>query len=73
MTGDTDIGLQADSPMAICRRCRSFRWMIWKPRWTGALAAGAVLVTPIFSFPGGRRFHVCDPGGNEIAVMAGEG
>ena len=33
-----------------------------------ALAAGAALIVPIFSFPGGRRFHVRDPAGNEIAV-----
>ncbi|MEO1404789.1 MAG: hypothetical protein AAFV72_26595 [Cyanobacteria bacterium J06635_1] len=25
-------------------------------------------VQPIFSFPGGRRFHFCDPSGNEYAV-----
>jgi predicted enzyme related to lactoylglutathione lyase len=37
------------------------------------LEAGAVLVTPIFSFPGGRRFHVRDPGGNEIAVTQPDG
>ena len=24
---------------------------------------------PIFSFPGGRRFHFLDPGGNELAAM----
>jgi predicted enzyme related to lactoylglutathione lyase len=31
--------------------------------------AGGNVVRPIFSFPGGRRFQVADPGGNEIAVM----
>ena len=31
-------------------------------------AAGAVISTPIFSFPGGRRFHFTDPAGNELAV-----
>lgn len=31
-------------------------------------AAGGVLVKPIFSFPGGRRFHFSDPNGNEYAV-----
>ncbi len=31
-------------------------------------AAGAVIVRPIFSFPGGRRFHFRDPAGNEMAV-----
>jgi ParB-like nuclease domain len=37
------------------------------------LAAGAVLIVPIFSFPGGRRFHVRDPGGSEIAVTQPDG
>lgn len=30
--------------------------------------AGGTIVTPTFSFPGGRRFHFCDPNGNEYAV-----
>ena len=28
---------------------------------------GAEIVVPIFAFPGGRRFHFRDPGGNEVA------
>ena len=32
-------------------------------------AAGAVITKPIFSFPGGRRFHFRDPSGNELAVF----
>lgn len=30
--------------------------------------AGGSLIKPIFSFPGGRRFHFADPNGNEYAV-----
>jgi uncharacterized protein len=30
--------------------------------------AGGTIAKPIFSFPGGRRFHFIDPGGNELAV-----
>ncbi len=33
------------------------------------LKAGGVITLPIFSFPGGRRFHFTDPAGNELAVM----
>jgi predicted enzyme related to lactoylglutathione lyase len=33
-------------------------------------AAGGVVVNPIFSFPGGRRFHFRDPAGNELAVWS---
>lgn len=29
---------------------------------------GGKIVKPIFSFPGGRRFHFTDPNGNEYAV-----
>lgn len=31
-------------------------------------AAGVPILKPIFSFPGGRRFHFADPAGNELAV-----
>lgn len=30
--------------------------------------AGGVVTVPIFSFPGGRRFHFREPGGNVLAV-----
>ena len=33
-------------------------------------AAGAGIVRPIFTFPGGRRFHFKDPAGNEVAVWS---
>jgi predicted enzyme related to lactoylglutathione lyase len=32
--------------------------------------AGGNIVKPIFSFPGGRRFHFTDPSGNELAVWS---
>ncbi|MAO39348.1 MAG: glyoxalase [Pseudohongiella sp.] len=32
--------------------------------------AGGKIVKPIFSFPGGRRFHFTDPSGNEYAVWS---
>jgi predicted enzyme related to lactoylglutathione lyase len=32
--------------------------------------AGGSIVNPIFSFPGGRRFHFADPNGNEYAVWS---
>ena len=33
-------------------------------------AAGGSVIKPIFSFPGGRRFHFADPNGNEYAVWS---
>lgn len=32
--------------------------------------AGGIILKPIFSFPGGRRFHFLEPSGNELAVWA---
>jgi predicted enzyme related to lactoylglutathione lyase len=34
------------------------------------VAAGGSIVKPVFSFPGGRRFHFADPNGNELAVWS---
>lgn len=31
-------------------------------------SAGGRIIKPIFSFPGGRRFHFSEPSGNEFAV-----
>lgn len=33
-------------------------------------ANGGSIRKEIFSFPGGRRFHFADPGGNELAVWS---
>lgn len=33
-------------------------------------SAGGMVLKPIFSFPGGRRFHFSDPNGNEYAVWS---
>ena len=33
-------------------------------------AAGGLITREIFSFPGGRRFHFRDPGGNELGVFS---
>ncbi|HEV7717670.1 MAG TPA: VOC family protein [Arsenicitalea sp.] len=32
------------------------------------VAAGGTVTQPAFDFPGGRRFHFREPGGNELAV-----
>lgn len=33
------------------------------------IAAGGVITRAQFDFPGGRRFHFREPGGNELAVF----
>ena len=35
--------------------------------------AGGSILKPIFSFPGGRRFHFSEPSGNELAVWSDVG
>ena len=32
------------------------------------VAAGGVIVSQIYPYPGGRRFHFCDPSGNILGV-----
>ncbi|MDH5630275.1 MAG: VOC family protein [Gammaproteobacteria bacterium] len=34
------------------------------------IQANGSIVKPIFHFPGGRRFHFCEPCGNEFAVWS---
>ncbi|SAI73716.1 Predicted enzyme related to lactoylglutathione lyase [Bordetella ansorpii] len=35
-------------------------------------AMGATISRPVFSFPGGRRFHFIDPDGYELAVWSSD-
>lgn len=37
---------------------------------TKVLKSGGQITREIFSFPGGRRFHFKEPGGNELAVWS---
>ncbi len=37
---------------------------------TAIIGAGGSIVTPIFEFPGGRRFHFSDGAGNVLAVWS---
>lgn len=34
------------------------------------IEAGGKIIEPVFSFPGGKRFHFSDPSGNEFAVWS---
>jgi uncharacterized protein len=35
---------------------------------TAVLQAGGTITVEAFDFPGGRRFHFREPGGNELAA-----
>ena len=58
--GDPGAGLAKPLPVLYAQDLEA---MLAKVR-----AAGGTIVQPIFSFPGGRRFHFTDPSGNELAV-----
>jgi len=38
--------------------------------FTKVQESGGKIVKPIFSFPGGNRFHFTEPSGNELAVWS---
>src|SRR5688572_9392186 len=69
LTGDVDIGLQADQEEATKAPLPVIEVNDLEATLAAVTATGAPITKPIFSFPGGRRFHFLDPGGNELAAM----
>jgi uncharacterized protein len=69
MTGDVDIGLQADAKEASKAPLPVIEVTDLEATLAAVTACGAVIVKPIFSFPGGRRFQFLEPSGNELAAM----
>lgn len=69
MTGDVDVGLQGDAAEATLAPLPVIAVDDLDAALIAVTAAGASIVRPIFSFPGGRRFQFRDPHGNELAVM----
>ena len=73
LSGDTDVGLQADA----AEQTRAALPVIAVDDLEETLAAvergGGTVTRPIFAFPGGRRFHFRDPDGHELAAMRIEG
>ncbi|MFM9827910.1 MAG: VOC family protein [Sphingomonas sp.] len=68
MTGDTDIGLDAD-PAAACKNALPVIDVDDLEAAEAAVrAAGGVICVETFAFPGGRRFQFRDPDGHELAV-----
>jgi uncharacterized protein len=69
MSGDVDLGLQADSK----ETSRAPLPVIQVDSLEAAEAlvkrAGGSITKAAFGFPGGRRFHFRDPAGNELAAM----
>jgi len=67
-TNDVDIGLQADRADAPRAPLPIVHVENLEAALKTVIAAGGAITKPIFSFPGGKRFHVRDPSGNELAV-----
>jgi predicted enzyme related to lactoylglutathione lyase len=72
LTGDTDIGLQADDQEASAAPLPVIDVPNLEEAQAAVEGAGGRIVRPIFSFPGGRRFHFTDPAGNELACVQAE-
>ena len=72
ITGDTDMGLQADAAEATKAPLPVIEVEDLEAALQAVEAAGGTIVRPIFAFPGGRRFHFLDPAGNEIAAVKGD-
>jgi uncharacterized protein len=69
LTGDVDIGLQADQQEATKAPLPVIEVKDLEVTLAAVNATSALVTKPIFSFPGGRRFHFLDPNGNELAAM----
>jgi len=67
-TGDVDVGLQGDAAEAPRAPLVVIEVEDLEATLTIVQAAGGTISRPIFSFPGGRRFHFIDPNGNELAA-----
>ena len=68
VTGDTDIGFQADPAQQSAGPLPVVEVDDLEAALAAVIAAGGYIVVPIFAFPGGRRFHFRDPDGHELAV-----
>jgi predicted enzyme related to lactoylglutathione lyase len=69
MSGDVDLGLQADINEASRAPLVVIQVDSLEITEVRVREAGGTITKEAFSFPGGRRFHFRDPGGNELAAM----
>ena len=67
-TGDVDVGLSGQQDEALSAPLPVIRVADLEAAFDSVTKAGGVIAKPIFSFPGGRRFHFVDPSGSELAV-----
>lgn len=68
----TDLGLQGDAAEAPAAPLPGLQVEDLEAALVAVEAAGGIVIRPIFAFPGGRRFHFREPGGNELTVFVYE-
>lgn len=68
MTGDIDVGVQADPAERSAAPLIVVRADDLEEAFARVEQSGGGVTRAIFAFPGGRRFHFRDPDGNEVAV-----
>ena len=66
--GTTDVGLNGQVQEALAAPLPVIRVDDLEAAFDAVSGAGGAIAKPIFSFPGGRRFHFIDPSGSELAV-----
>ena len=69
-SGDVDVGLNGQPDEALAAPLPVVRVDDLEGALDGVVKAGGTIAKPIFSFPGGRRFHFIDPAGSELAVWS---
>ncbi len=68
--GTTDVGLNGQRDDALSAPLPVIRVDELEAAFDSVTKAGGTIARPIFSFPGGRRFHFIDPAGSELAVWS---
>ena len=69
-TEDVDLGLNGQPDEALSAPLPVIQVDNLEAIFDAVTKAGGVIAKPIFSFPGGRRFHFIDPSGSELAVWS---
>ena len=71
--GVVDVGLNGTRDDALSAPLPVIRVDDLEAAFDAVCKAGGVVARAIFAFPGGRRFHFIDHGGNELAVWSDAG
>ncbi len=70
--GTVDVGLNGTQDDTLSAPLPVIRVSALEAALDQVCETGGIIAKPIYSFPGGRRFHFIDPGGNELAVWSAD-